>query len=200
MRKQDLPKKSLKKVVKEGKKWYKKTIGEPVKKRVEQLNKNLEAQIEQVGGSILFFSGGIAQKFESFIEANTFEKDIETESGSDIITKTGVKVRSKAEMAVANTLTDLGLTYEYETKFHYNDYQYILPDFYLPSHDCYIEYWGLVDAKGELGEKYKEQMEWKKRVYRANKTKVVFLYPSDLMTHELINKIKDRLEQYGKEE
>lgn len=59
-------------------------------------------------------------------------------------TKTGSKVRSKAELIIANTLTDLKIKYYYEPLLDFGIF-FRRPDFYLPNFDIIYEHFGKDD-------------------------------------------------------
>jgi hypothetical protein len=66
-------------------------------------------------------------------------------------TLTGQHVRSKAESIIADYLTRHNIAYQYESQAMTNNWwifksKISRPDFYLPQYNCFIEYWGLVDA------------------------------------------------------
>jgi len=57
--------------------------------------------------------------------------------------------RSTWEVELAELLTSLGITYEYEpTRFYYRDHkESYLPDYYLPEYDTFIECKGYMDKR-----------------------------------------------------
>lgn len=57
--------------------------------------------------------------------------------------------RSTWEVELAELLTSLGITYEYEpTRFFYKDHkESYLPDYYLPEHNTFIEVKGFMDRR-----------------------------------------------------
>jgi len=50
----------------------------------------------------------------------------------------------------------------------------IRPDFYLPRHDVYIEYWGMDTSDYKIG------MLLKQKLYQQEGKKLISLYPADL--------------------
>ena len=78
----------------------------------------------------------------------------------------GHKVRSKGELIIDNFLYLSGLKHEYEKKLTTN-YGIIVPDWYLPSLDIYIEYWGF------SGEKYERRKKEKLDFYERAKLTVI---------------------------
>lgn len=61
-------------------------------------------------------------------------------------TNDGHKVRSRAEVIVDNLLFRLKIKHEYEKKITINK-KNLVPDWYLPDTDQYIEFWGMENQK-----------------------------------------------------
>lgn len=78
----------------------------------------------------------------------------------------GHKVRSKGELIIDNFLYLSGLKHEYEKKLTTN-FGIIVPDWYLPSLDIYIEYWGF------SGERYERRKQEKLGFYERAKLTVI---------------------------
>ena len=78
----------------------------------------------------------------------------------------GHKVRSKGELIIDNFLSLSGLKHEYEKKLTTN-FGIIVPDWYLPSLDIYIEYWGF------SGERYERRKKEKLDFYERAKLTVI---------------------------
>ncbi|MCS4538852.1 MAG: hypothetical protein HYY67_08350 [Thaumarchaeota archaeon] len=105
--------------------------------------------------------------------------------GSPSITLKGERVRSKGEKQIADFLFQKGIKYTYEDPAKTNISAFTKkisrPDFYLPEHKVYVEFWGLVDHKDqELRMKYNEQKHLKEREYQANGIRVLSIYPWNL--------------------
>jgi len=84
-------------------------------------------------------------------------------------------VRSLHEKEIADFLFDNSIMYEYEPKrIYYENNRYFVPDFYLPDHDVYIEYFGY------YGDEYKRKIIEKTGAYRKQDLKFIYLYPEDL--------------------
>ncbi len=83
------------------------------------------------------------------------------------ITKSGIRVRSKSEVIIANILEDLGLHYEYEKPLYAKDNprDFRLPDFtiYYMGEEFYWEHLGML-----TNPTYKEEWERKKNWYEVN--------------------------------
>lgn len=129
------------------------------------------------------------------------DKKDKTSFGVETVTKTGITVRSKGEAKVADFLTDNNIEYEYEREIkkqgikpysiilfiltlglikikRNNDY--LLSDFYLPKFDTYVEYWGLGQVKGEVGDQYNKRKKIKEKMYKKYNIKLISVYPEDI--------------------
>jgi hypothetical protein len=107
--------------------------------------------------------------------------------GKPGVTRDGVPVRSGAEQRIAAYFDSIGLRYEYEkeleARFWIFKTKVSTPDFYLPDHDVYVEYWGMLDvADDEDRKKYTRSMTYKMIRYQELGIKCVSLYPHNLIT------------------
>ncbi len=95
------------------------------------------------------------------------------------------KVKSIAEVEIANFLFLNGVKYEYEATYPFPTsdatHRAYHPDFYLPDYNIYIEHFG-INKNGELpwispieAQIYKEGMEWKRQTHAKNKTALILL-------------------------
>jgi len=104
--------------------------------------------------------------------------------GKRAVTKSGVKVRSQGEERIANYFDSIGLRFEYEKEILAGlllKEAISQPDFYLPDHDVYVEYWGMLDVKDAADrEKYSRSMDYKLARYRELGIKLISLYPENL--------------------
>ncbi len=94
--------------------------------------------------------------------------------GRGIRTKSGVRVRTKAEKRIAEMLDKHRITYRYEKPLRLEGIK-LHPDFYLPRENVYIEFWGLVD-----NDKYCSIMRRKVALYRKHGINVISIYPSHM--------------------
>lgn len=81
----------------------------------------------------------------------------------------------------------------------------IIPDFYLPDYQIYIEYFG-INRKGEVPsyfkatkgisatEAYRASMEWKRSMHREYKTIMIECYAYEKLEGNLLNSLKEKLE------
>ena len=107
------------------------------------------------------------------------------EYGIQSVTLTGQHVRSRREKIIADYLTCHGVAYYYEYAANSNDWIFShkisRPDFYLPQYNCYVEYWGLVDAPDpRTRDNYVRGMKWKMAQYHRNSIRFVSLYPDNM--------------------
>ncbi len=89
------------------------------------------------------------------------------------------------EKIIADYLYRNGVRYEYEHSAKTNAWIFSKkisrPDFYLPDHDVYVEYWGLVDADSKrTRSKYSREIRWKMARYHKHGIKFISIYPSNL--------------------
>jgi predicted nuclease of restriction endonuclease-like RecB superfamily len=67
------------------------------------------------------------------------------------------------------------IKHEYEPRISVSKGEYIVPDFYLPEFDCYLEYWGL---DGDTD--YEKRKQNKIQAYQTLKLRLVSVYQEDL--------------------
>jgi hypothetical protein len=94
-------------------------------------------------------------------------------------------VQSRGERQIADWLAAHSIAYRYDDKFQIIQGFAIRPDFYLPRHDVYIEYWGMDTTDYKIG------MLLKQKLYQQEDKKLISLYPADLPT--LDAKLKEAL-------
>ena len=124
-----------------------------------------------------------------FVDKNPFEFPskgayLKYLNDNEIRSMKGDKVKSYGEMVIANWLLRKGINYQYEAKYRFDvateEYRQYEPDFYLPDHDIYIEYYG-TDENGNTAsyidkDKYHEGIEWKRRTHQQYGTGYVEVY------------------------
>ena len=101
----------------------------------------------------------------------------------------GEKVRSLSEKYIADYLFTSRLDYQYEKTLTLDGYT-IKPDFYLPTYNTYIEFWGLLDGNNP---QYWKSFEWKTERYQKHKVKFIPLRNEDLP--DLANVLPIKLQQ-----
>lgn len=91
----------------------------------------------------------------------------------------GHYVRSKSEMLIDNWLYSHGICHAYEKAVFSNSRsdQYIC-DFYVPSYDLYIEFWGL---DSPLNSQYQEKKYVKTNFYKVNNYRLIELSDDEIM-------------------
>ncbi len=122
------------------------------------------------------------------------------------------RVKSYGEMEIANCLTQYGIRYEYEKPYPIDtrteEYGQYHPDFYLPDHDIYIEYFGInrngsvpayFTEKGDVSatEAYQEGMRWKRSLHKKNGTQLIECYAYENFEGTLLNNLRQRLTEHG---
>ena len=126
-----------------------------------------------------------------------------------ISTKKAEIVRSYGERDIANFLDVNNINYVYEAmyKVDESDVKY-RPDFYLPDHGIYIEYYG-VDRDGKVpsyfsakdgktpSEAYNESMLWKRNLHMEKGTKLVEVFAYERWEGTLLSNLRVSLEKNG---
>jgi len=85
------------------------------------------------------------------------------------------RFRSIGEKKIAETLRDYGIRFRYEPKLTLEGIT-LHPDFYLPDHDVYIEFWGMENVNKSYRNKRRKKME----LYQRNGIRVISIYPHQL--------------------
>jgi DNA helicase IV len=116
----------------------------------------------------------------------------------------GDRVKSFAELDIANFLFFNGVKFEYERRYPHESKRY-QPDFYLTDYDIWLEHFG-IDKKGNTApyidrDKYHCEMEWKRGIHGKNKTKLLETYSwqkSDgILTKHLNQLLKEQSVRYA---
>ncbi len=118
-------------------------------------------------------------------------------------------VKSYGEMDIANFLIQHGVRYIYENPYEHDtrtkDYSQYHPDFYLPDHNIYIEYFG-INRDGKVpayfkssggmtaSEAYRKSMDWKRATHREHKTVMIECYAWEKSEGILLDALKEKLE------
>nr|WP_081960602.1 UvrD-helicase domain-containing protein [Nitrincola sp. A-D6] len=120
---------------------------------------------------------------------------------NDIRTLKGEVVKSLGECLLANYLFKQGIEYQYEPTYEHRTaspiYRQYKPDFYLPEHRVYIEYYG-IDREGHTApyvdrERYHETMAWKRQLHAEKGTRLIELYHYELQEGGLFDAIDTQL-------
>lgn len=125
----------------------------------------------------------VDENFQDPINKLIFQKvgkrHIETETtitGEDCYrTKKGDWVKSIPEQTIADYLYDNHILYKYEDPVTAKDGSIFRPDFFLPKHKVWIEYFGGMNRFPE----YNQHMHWKFEQFDALKMRVIKLYPDN---------------------
>ena len=105
--------------------------------------------------------------------------------GQTSITQNNETVKSKGEKYIADYFNSQDIHYQYEKEARRQGIVFSNhisnPDFYLPDHNVYVEYWGLVDADNQkVKANYIRTMKWKMRQYYEAGIKFISIYPKNL--------------------
>ena len=103
---------------------------------------------------------------------------------------TPAKYRSEGERRIASVLDQYGIPFVYEPSLHIsaqNQPRLYRPDFYLPTHNLYVEYFGRVGNHD-----YDQRTTQKLAAYEANNLNVLPLFPWHL-AQNWPNELLDRL-------
>jgi hypothetical protein len=97
--------------------------------------------------------------------------------GTPTRTLKGERVKSISEARVADYLFRHDIAYLYEPRLWtgHLELKVIHPDFYLPDHDTFIEFWGLSGIQS-----YDRAKKYKREIYRRRRKQLVELRPGDL--------------------
>ena len=141
---------------------------------------------ESLGDAYDYERGADFETLQSKYEQARYVGDAEKNGLFQRQTLKHEKVKSLAEVEIANFLFLNGVNYEYEAKYRFptsdSTHRVYRPDFYLPDYDIYIEHFG-IDRNGELpwlspieADIYKEGMKWKREVHAQNNTCLLETY------------------------
>lgn len=154
----------------------------------------------------------IAYDYESLRNEDQFE------SGSELLvylqenplyTMNGEKVKSFGESDIANYLALNGIPYVYEDAYEVDTsnakYGQYHPDFHIKGTKVYIEYFG-IDREGNVAkfmtdkdpnatEDYRNGMEWKRDLHKANGTKLIELYAYNRSEGNLLEELERKLKK-----
>ena len=94
-------------------------------------------------------------------------------------------MKSKGEKYIADYFFSQNICYQYEREARSHGIIFSKhisnPDFYLPDHDVYVEYWGLVNAdKKKVKDNYVRTMKWKMKQYHLAGIMFISIYPNIL--------------------
>jgi len=121
---------------------------------------------------------------------------LKTEYGIPSETQTGIPVKSDVERRMGNYFTTHNIQWKYEPTIWGGRYgnRAMHPDFYLPDHDVYVEYWGMLNVEDTVKKKkYVDNMNWKIDEYHRQGIKLISIYEEDLVT--FINTFPRRFEE-----
>ena len=150
-----------------------------------------------------------AQSEFSFKTAAEYKSYLETNPPTTFL---GERVKSYGEMTIANFLTQHGIRYEYEAEYPVDtrteEYGQYHPDFYLPDHDIYIEYFG-INRQGDVpsyfngkngksaSQVYTDGMDWKRKLHAENSTRLVECFAYEFFEDTLVKDLGKKLSDEG---
>jgi DNA helicase-4 len=121
-------------------------------------------------------------------------------------------VKSQQEVMIANFLYLNGVEYLYENPYVHStadrDYKQYKPDFYLKEYDIYLEHFG-INKDGETkytdnvtqnlihSEKYRQQMDWKRKLHAQHNTRLIETYSYEFTERNWQDKLTEKLNAYG---
>lgn len=145
-------------------------------------NKNLTSVFKEV--TIIEQPATLSEKNASITTNDNFREKFPAK----LRTKDGHMVRSRAEVIIDNALYDYKLAHAYERKLPIEEELY--SDFFIPSENVYIEFWGMEDDP-----KYDERKKAKIEIYRKYDFKLIELNDSDIAN--LDDHLPKKLLKYG---
>ena len=128
---------------------------------------------------------------------------LQMERSLDLRSLTGERMRSQAEVKLADWMTLNGIRWEYEVEYphSHNDptRRVYKPDFYLPDAKVWLELWAL-DLNGNCAPtidaaKYRSQMEWKRGYHRKHNTELVEVFQDHVWNNGLESHLRLQLER-----
>ena len=109
------------------------------------------------------YTSGVQERYREWAEKPYKLSDYKPEKRK-LTTSWGLKVRSRAEVAIAEKLSQLGVPFRYEQELTIMGHD-LAPDFTFPSRDgslFFLEYCGMMDDPG-----YLNRFLWKRRLYEG---------------------------------
>lgn len=190
----------------EGQKPHLSVFAEDEKAKVKWVQACLEAlmngQVQYRHALVEYFS-----KYY-YTEKNEFEfaslgEHYQYLTDNDIRSLKGDKVKSFAELSIANWLFNHGIDYQYQADYAYNlrtvEHRQYQPDFFLPELNIYIEYFA-IDENGDTAayidkKKYHESIQWKRNIHQQYNTQCIVLTYSQhnkgMLLDTLVKCLKD---------
>ena len=124
---------------------------------------------------------------EVFLTRRNWETQVEL--NKTIEAADGTLVQSDGERLIAEWLSAHGIAFRYDNRFRIIKGYAIRPDFYLPEHDLYLEYWGMEDNLD-----YQIGMLEKKKLYQSAGKRLLSFYRHE--KPDLPRLLHERLSRY----
>ena len=178
-------------------------IAEDDKKLQREVNLWFEARINDK-----HYRQGLLHYFDHYLYPTTNPFDFKSEGeyyeyikDNEIRTLKGEMVKSVGECLIANRLFMLGVEYRYEADYQVKtrslEFRQYAPDFYLPDHDIYIEFYG-IDRNGNTApyvdkHQYHEGIRWKRDLHKQHETGLIELYHYENTEGILLDQLRAHL-------
>ncbi len=149
---------------------------------------NVKANADEYARSMKAFQRVYCDKCfdEVFLRRRNY--DTEVENKKSIETRSGTLVQSDGERIISDYLHAHGISFRYDERIRLIEGYAIRPDFYLPEHDVYIEYWGMDTLDYKIG------MMKKQKLYQQEGKRLISLYFSDKC--RLTEILEDKLSRF----
>lgn len=173
----------------------------------EQLIQNMESDVYlNLLSSYLLYDRIVTKSEFEFASQEEYDEYLKLNPPTTVRNEV---VKSYGEMDIANFLTQHGIRYIYEYPYEIDtrteEYGQYHPDFYLPDHKIYIEYFGInregevppyFEAKGTMTatEAYQASMEWKRMTHLENQTTMIECFAYEKFEGVLLDSLKEKLE------
>lgn len=179
-------------------------IAEDDKKLQSAVNLWFEARVEDK-----YYRKVLLRYFDNYLYPSVNPFDFKTEGeyfeyirDNEIRTLKGELVKSVGECLIANHLFSLGVEYQYEADYRIPtrslEFRQYAPDFYLPDHDIYLEFYG-IDRKGNTApyvnkERYHRDIGWKRALHQKHETGLIELYHYENTEGILLKQLEKHLQ------
>ena len=173
-----------------------------------ELHMRSEAYLARLGRYLLYGRSNAKSEFDFETKAE-YEKYLQTNPPTTINHEV---VKSYGEMDIANFLNHNGIAYLYEHEYELDtrteERTQYHPDFYLPEHKIYIEYFG-INRNGEVpayfsdkdgvdaSQVYLDSMEWKRNLHKENQTTMIECFAYEKLEGTLEDNLARQLEANG---
>ena len=176
----------------------------------EQLLENMRSDVYLGRLSRYLLYGRVNAKSEFEFESETaYEEYLKLNPPTTVKNEV---VKSYGELEIANFLTQNSIAYLYEYPYQQDtrteEYTQYYPDFYLPEHKIYIEYFG-INRNGDVptyfsgkngrsaSQNYRDSMAWKRKLHAENGTVMIECFAYEKLEGTLQENLARQLETHG---